>query len=234
MRTLAYRYFDDGTPTSVRPRAKDRDYAILKDQTNTISLVEWAKFLELWSIQDLNAAARLLRVSSFHDLAKDERDLLCTLRRRYSHLLFLKADDPLQKYQCKLQKLHDLGILNLHLTSVVHDERSQWQVCMYANIVHSYVAHTCVACMQAEKRSLVSRVREAGKKVKRAKVVTQKVSHQLQEEIKKRKETEKLLRHANKQLAAFKVSHPEWRPPEGVSLLPTDQDDATHIFKVLQ
>ena len=118
------RYYDDGTPATNK-NAADRHYCVRQDHKETISVVEWARFLSLWSVADLDAAARLVRVSSVHDLDEAERELLQTLRETYSHLLFLKSDDPLSLYQKQLKRLHDLGILNLHTTSVVFDTRSQ-------------------------------------------------------------------------------------------------------------
>ena len=90
----------------------------------SISLVDWGRFLELWSVEDLDAASRILRVSSVHDLSDEECDLLRILRTSYSHLLLLQPSDPLHKYQRVLKKLHDNGILNLNLTPVARGDRA--------------------------------------------------------------------------------------------------------------
>ena len=108
-----------------------------------ISVVEWGRFLELWSVDDLDSAARMLRVSSVQDLAADERELLRLLRDKFSHLLFLNRDDPFELYQKQLRRLNDLGILNLNITPVVYDRISE---------------------LEAKNRSLTCRVREANKK----------------------------------------------------------------------
>ena len=93
-----------------------------------MSLVRWAKFLDLWSVDDLNTASRMLRCGCYNDLAEKERKLLQTLRDKYSDLLFLKKDDGLKSFQKQLRRLHNLGILNLHLTSVIVDRESELRV----------------------------------------------------------------------------------------------------------
>ena len=130
----AFTYFDDGSPTSERARSKDRYY--MKNNSissqSSISLVEWGRFLSLWSVNDLDAASRILRVSSVHDLSDDETDLLRTLRTQYSHLLFLDPTAPLHKYQRVLRDMHNYGILNLHLTPVARGDRAKWEVSLCA------------------------------------------------------------------------------------------------------
>ena len=104
------------------------DTTLWRDRKEKVSLVRWAKFLDLWSVDDLNTASRMLRCGCYNDLAEKERKLLQTLRDKYADLLFLKKDDGLKEYQKTLRRLHNLGILNLHLTSVIVDRESELRV----------------------------------------------------------------------------------------------------------
>ena len=70
----------------------------------------------------------MLRCGCYNDLAEKEIKLLQTLRDKYSDLLFLKKDDGLKAFQKQLRRLHNLGILNLHLTSVIVDRESELRV----------------------------------------------------------------------------------------------------------
>lgn len=121
------RYYDDGT-VATSEFSVDRHYAVRHD--NKISVVDWAHFLDLWSVEDLDSAARIVKVSTVHDLNKSDSKLLEILRNQYSHLLLLKPDDPFKQYQKQLRRLNALGILNLHVPTVEDNERSAWEVCI--------------------------------------------------------------------------------------------------------
>ena len=97
------RYWDDGTPTSTRPRSKNRHY-VMRNDRKQVPLVPWAKFLDLWSVSDLNIASRILRAGCYHDWTEEEAQFLQLLRKDYAELLLLNPDDPLEKYQDQLAK----------------------------------------------------------------------------------------------------------------------------------
>ena len=131
------RYCDDGS-VATSDRSVDRHYAVRQD--NKVSVVDWGRFLDLWSVDDLDSAARMVKVETVHDLDRAETKLLSILRNKYAHLLFLKPDDPFKLYQRQLRKLNALGILNLYIPPVEDDERSTWEVGVY--IIRVWVSIT--------------------------------------------------------------------------------------------
>ena len=91
--------------------------------------------------------------------------------------------------------------------------------------------YVCV-CTQAEKRKYVSLVREANKRVIRAKRALKKCRDTNEKLKAENILTTQRLAVATAQLAAFRIEHPDWVPPENIPLLPDDAREFTSIFRV--
>ena len=88
------RYFHDDT---VAARNTWRSYATRTDVSYTISLNRWAKFLNGWTVKDMDAAGSMLECECEHELGLPEWDVLKKLRS-FADVLFLKADDELSVF----------------------------------------------------------------------------------------------------------------------------------------
>ena len=151
-------YFDDAKPATGVTR---RHYVVHDSRLAKVSLVDWANFLECWSSQDLDNAANLMRAPCVQDLSKQERELYVVLRG-FKDVLFLEESDGLKQYQKTLRQMYSLGLINLHVTTVEHDQRTTDAV-RAVKCNHSATL-TCLLHMQGIKRSLVASNREMKKK----------------------------------------------------------------------
>ena len=229
-------FFDDRTEARKKPH---RHYAFQTNTTQVISENRWATFLNYWSARDLATATNLLSAQVYADLSPAERELLRVLRT-FNDVLLLEADDPLHQYQIRLRSLHRMGMLNLSLP-------------------HQDARH--LSSVEAQKRSLVARLRESKKREKRhqstiAKMATtissmvanvfnlrsrvdeaesraaESESRAVEAEDKLARQQE-LLSHAQKQLAQFQLAHPDWKAEYSDLKDPLDQQDARDMFKEL-
>ena len=119
------RYFADGTYAK---ESLNRYYALRKGTNYPFKLREWIRFLQMWSIRDLDNGARIIRAQTAKDLGDEELKLIQRLRE-WAGILYLKKDDPLSAYQNQLRTLHKLGILNLHLPSPAWEREEELLVC---------------------------------------------------------------------------------------------------------
>ena len=65
------------------------------------------------------------------DLTKQEKEFYVALRE-YNDVLFLKESAGLKQYQQTLRQMHSLGLINLHVTTVEHDQRTTDAVSVYS------------------------------------------------------------------------------------------------------
>ena len=86
--------------------------------------------------------------------------------------------------------------------------------------------------IQADKRKYVAKLREANKRVKRAKRTLKKSRAENDKLYEENEVTKKRLAVATAQLAAFRVEHPDWRPPDSVPLISNDATELTAMFRV--
>ena len=126
---------------AVRPRR----YYACKQGVTKVPLKDWAAFLNFWTIDHLDTAARVMLVSSADDLSVAGSELLRCIREEYHATLLLEKDAPLIHYQKRLQELYDLGMLNLSLTEVGPRK-------------------TIVSQIKAKSRSLSCKLRESKKR----------------------------------------------------------------------
>ena len=109
---------------------------------------------------------------------------------------------------------------------------------MYVTLIHSLtLIHTLTLIhvlirTQADKRKYVAKLREANKRVKRAKK-TLKTCRDENDKLHAENElNKKRLAVATAQLAAFRMEHPDWRPPDSVPLIPDDATQLKAMFRV--
>lgn len=152
----------------------------------------------------LCSATRMLHVSSEQDLRNEDRLFIKQLRQ-YHDVLFVDEFDSFDVYKERLRKMYQLGILNLSFAPI--DEQDELLRAL------------------AAKRSLVSRLREANKKNKKLMARVKAA----EEECAKAKKISKI---AEAQVAAFRLEHPEWTPPENLLLPKDQQEDFASLFQV--
>ena len=202
----ADRYWDDTTKAHYKPK---RQYAFRKGTRPLVSENKWARFLNDWSITDLEVATGLVTAGVYADLNVKQRDMLSWLRNHYHDVLLLDREDPLHSYQTRLRTLWSYGMINLSLGST----------------------NPALARLQRTQRSLTAQLREVRKKSARLdSALTKQVQRAERAEAEVVKQ-EKLLVQAQAQVNAFKLTHPDWSPPEDVLLIPDDDKDAKEIFR---
>ena len=188
-------YYDDATQATGPTK---RQYAVHQSRLSTVSLVDWANFLRYWSSQDLDNAAKLMRAPCAEVLSQAERDIYQALRG-FRDVMLLEEGAGLKEYQDVLKRMYSMGLVNLSLTPVAHDQHTRDAVSLLLRI-HTTSQQTLL-CIQAKKRSLVASNREMKKKIRKMGKELDEVKTKLAESEEKLLRTEKLLRIANAQLA---------------------------------
>ena len=199
------RFWDDTTKAQHNPK---RQYAFRKGVKPLVSENKWARFLNDWSIRDLETATGMVTAGVYADLNQDQRDMLAWLRNHYHDVLLLGREDPLHSYQTRLRTLWAYGMINLSLGST----------------------NPALTRLRRKQRSLTAQLRESRKKVARldgALIKQVQRAERAEAELAKQK---KLLVKAQAQVRAFKMAHPDWRPPTDVLLVPDDDKDAREVF----
>ena len=145
----------------------------------------------------LCSTTRMLDESSEKDLHDEDR-LFIKKVRQYLDVLFGEEVDSFDIYQKRLQKMYNLGILNLIFTPI--DEKDK--------------LHRAIA----SKRSLVCHLRATNKKPKQ-------VTTRVKKAEEKYTKIKNLLKVAEAQVAVFRVDHPDWTPPEKLLLAKDQQEE---------
>lgn len=199
------------------PHNSPRVYYGSRPGVTRIKEIDWAKFLSQWTHEMLDAASRLLLLSSPKDLETDTAKALAFLRENHQ-LLLLQRDDKMSVYQQTLARLHDLGMLNLSLVLVGPQGRP---LCQERKTI----------------RSLTAKLRESRKRekqIRRCMIMhsREKLSEVAAHERTKLKllATQKELVKAKQALNEFKKEHPEWEPPEDVDLARTQSRAFQQLF----
>lgn len=191
-------FWDDGSPAYSGTK---RHYAFRKGKKPEVSENRWAEFLNLWDAHDLNTATNLVQAHVFADLDGEGMSMLRTLRS-FHDVLLVQADDPLHVFQTRLRTMHNYGMINL---SMARQHTS-----------------TSLVALGRQQRSLKAKLREARKRLtcvsksaeyQRERADCADAEVQRQRELLRKKD--RLLARAKAQMDAFKVSHPDWEPPEG-------------------
>ena len=141
------------------------------------------------------------------------------LRSHYHEVLLIDDDANFTVIKDKLIQLHKFGMLNLSLNPL------DWTI-----------ADLKQQCLDLQKkcRSVTAQLRESRKRYKRASEASTTHYERATRAELERDEYRRLLTVAQSQLSAFRVSHPDWKPPTDVLLKTADADDAMHIFKQLE
>ena len=134
-------------------------------------------------------------------------------------MLLISPDTDFDTIKGRLVEMHKFGILNLSLNPL------DWTL--------ADLKQKCEA-LKAKQRRVTAKLRESKKRCRKAQSASKtNYDRAIQAEF-ERDECKRLLALAQAQLASFRVTHPEWRPPDSILLQKDDLQDATNIFKTIE
>ena len=196
-----------------------RYFAFQRDHKYTFSSKALHQFLLQFKATELNEAA-----TEFVELGStpDESDLPPTcvsvmqFLRDHRELLLLEDDASLTQYQHRLRQMHTYGMIHLNFPVPTSNDS--------------------VKGLKSRIRKCMAQLRESKKREERAQACAQRFQEAKDRVEKELHSNKKLLELARSQLAAFRRTHPDWRPPEDI--LPSADgvdldEDLRHMFRVV-
>ena len=177
-----------------------------------------------WTPEDLDTASKVVRTTCVGDLEDSGLRLINRLRGDYQVLL-MSQDADFETIKDRLVELHKFGILNLSLNPL------DWTL--------ADLKQKCEA-LKAKQRSVTAQLRESKKRCRKAQSAAKTNYDRATQAEFERDECKRLLALARAQLAAFRITHPDWRPPDDILLMKGDvrdvglMRDAADIFESIE
>lgn len=199
----------------------------------------------------MDVAARLLHVSSESDMSEGDHAFVRDLRT-FHDVLLLDEEAPMADYLQRLRELRDLGILNLHLVvvgprntpyhSIQYEKRSLTSKLRESTRREKSLRgrldsqleqskrreEECKEQLHAERRSNAKRAAQLRKKLKAERLSNAKSEARLRKELSK---TKRALEQAEKNVAVFVQTHPDWKEPDSHELNRQDSRDFYNAFQ---
>ena len=133
--------------------------------------------------------------------------------RSYRDVLLIDDDVSLMMYQQRLRQIKDYGMINLHIPTADNESMQK---------------------LKSKVRKLMAQLRETKKREDKLNDCVQRFREAKDRAEQESKATKDLLKVVRSQLRAFRLTHPDWRPPPDIEPTTADEDtDWRHIFNIV-